>query len=157
MVTIPTESLVEARNLAVRFQKGAAFRGYVRERLRLVIPAALVYFVLVVAGTAAITAFLASGTSILVLPAFILAPFMLVGGCCVAAYLLFAWLELRALRRSLKHDLEPGALPPIPWALVGVFLGVPTLALLLVWWKVALPLIALAVATPFLFSHFDRG
>jgi hypothetical protein len=92
-----------------------------------------------------------------VLPAFLLAPFLLAGGYCVAAYLFFSWLEVRSLRRALKHDPDPRALPRIPWALVAAFLGIPLLALLIVWWKVGVPLAALGIATPFVYSHFDRS
>ena len=157
MLTIPTDSLVEARNLAVRFQKGTAFRAYVRERLPLVVPALVVFAVLVMASVAATTALLARSYSLLVLPAFLLAPFLLVGSSCVAAYLFFAWLEVRALRRSLTHAPQAGAFPRVPWALVAVFLGLPLLALVIAWWKVGLPLAALGVATPFVFAHFDRS
>jgi len=157
MVTIPTDSLVEARNLMVRFQKGTVFRGYVSARLRLVIPAALVFVVLVTAGAAATTVLLARAYSLLVLLAFLFAPFLLAGGYCVAAYLFFSWLEGRALRLSLKHDPDPRALPRIPWALAAVFLGVPMLALLIVWWKVGVPLVALGVATPFVYARLDRS
>jgi hypothetical protein len=156
MVSIPTDSLVEARNLALRFQKGAGFRGYVSERLQLVIPAGLVFTALVTAGAAATIAFLAGTYSFFVLPSFILAPFLLVGGYAVAAYLFFAWLEARALRHSLKHDLGADALPKIPWILAGVLLGIPLLVLVTFWWKLGLPLVALSVATPFAFARLDR-
>ena len=157
MLTIPTDSLMEARNLAVRFREGSVFRGYVRARLRLTIPAALVFAALVTAGVAATAVLLTKAHTMLVLPAFLLAPFLLAGGYGVAAYLFFSWLEVRALRRALKHDPDPRALPRIPWALVAAFLGIPLLALLIVWWKVGVPLVALGIATPFLYSHFDRS
>lgn len=157
MVTIPIDSLVEARNLAVRFQKVNAFRGYVRDRLHLVAPALLVFAALVTAGAAATISWLAGAHSMLVLPAFILAPFLLTGGYAVAAYLFFSWMETRALRRSLRHDIDPDALPPIPWVLVGVFLGVPLLVLATFWWKLGLPLIVLSAATPFVLARLDRG
>ena len=157
MLTIPTDSLVEARNLAVRFQEGSVFRAYVRARLRLVIPAALVFAVLVTVSTAATAVLFTWAHPMLILPAFVLAPFLLAGGICVAAYLFFSWLEGRALRHALKHDPDPRALPRIPWALAAAFLGVPLLALLIVWWKIGVPLVALGIATPFLYSHFDRS
>lgn len=156
MVTIPTDSLVAARSLFERWQKGKSFQDYVFDRLPLVIPAGVVYVVLVTAGVAATIAFMAGKYSAFVLPTFIIAPFLLVGGYAVAAYLFFSWLEALALRHALKHDLERGALPRIPWILIGVFLGVPLLVLATFWWKVGLPLIALAVATPFLYLRFDR-
>jgi len=156
-IVIPTESLVAARDLALRFRDGPVLRPYVRARLPLATAAALVFAVLVTAGVAATTVLLTRLYPPLVLPAFLLAPFLLAGGCCVAAYLFVSWLEFRALRRALHHDPGPRALPRIPWALVAAFLGIPLLALLIVWWKIGLPLVALGVATPFLYSHFDRA
>jgi hypothetical protein len=157
VITIPTDALVEAWNLLGRFQKSDVFRQYVEDRLRLVIPALAVYAVLVIAAVSATAIFISGSGAGFVLPAFILAPFLLAGSLCVAAYLFFAWLEGRALRHSLHHEPLHGLMPRIPWAYVAVFLAVPALVLLFVWWKTALFLIALGVATPFVFARLDRS
>jgi len=156
VITIPTDTLVAAWKLAERFQKSSVFRDYVLDRLRLVLPALAVYALLVTAAISATVNFVSGSGAGFVLPAFILAPFLFAGSLCVAAYLFFAWLEGRALRASLHHEARGGLMPRIPWAYVGVFLAVPALILLFVWWKLALPLFALAAATPFVFERLDR-
>ena len=57
-IVIPTESLVAARDLALRFRDGPVLRPYVRARLPLATAAALVFAVLVTAGVAATTVLL---------------------------------------------------------------------------------------------------
>ena len=156
VISIPTDALVEAWKLLERFQKSGVFRQYVVERLRLVVPALAVYGVLVIAAVSASAIFVSGSGAGFVLPAFILAPFLLAGSLCVAAYLFFAWLEGRALSATLHHEARGGMMPRIPWAYVGVFLGVPTLILLFMWWKIALLLFALGAATPFVFARLDR-
>jgi len=156
VISIPTDTLVAARDLLGRLQRGEPFRKYVEQRLELVIAALSVYAVCVVAGTAATAVFLAGPGAGLVLFAFILAPFFFAGGLAVAAFLFFSWLETRALRQTLHHDVKGGPLPRIPWGYVAVFLVVPALVLLLMWWKVALPLLLLAAGTPFAYKRFDK-
>ena len=156
-ITIPTDSIVDAWNLVGRFQKNSVFRDYVLDRLGLVLGALVIYAALVIAAVSATAVLIAGSGAGFVLPAFILAPFLFIGSLCVAAYLFFSWLEGRALRRALHHEPRHGTLlPKIPWVLAGVFLGVPALILLFVWWKVALILIALGLATPFVFARLDR-
>ncbi len=154
--TIPTDSLVEARKLLVRLQTVGPFRQYVFERRRLVIPALAIYAIFIIASTAATVVLLSGPAAGLVLFAFLLAPFLFVGSLGVAAYLFFSWLEIRSLRHTLHHDVKGSPLPRIPWAWVGVFLIAPSLFLLLEWWKVALPLLVLAVGTPFVYVRMDR-
>ena len=151
---IPTDSLVDARNLVQRFQKSASFRDYVLDRLQLVIPAGAVYLILTTAAVAASVVVLARGW--LVLPAFLLAPFLLAASYAVAAYLFFLWLEARALRKALGHGPAGPALPRLPWGYIAVFLALPLLILIVLWWMVALPLVALALATPLAFERLDR-
>ena len=153
-ITIPTESLVEAWNLVQRFQKSASFRDYVLDRPQLVIPAGIVFLALATAAVAATVFLLARGA--FVLPAFVLAPFLLAGTYAVSAYLFFLWLETRALRKALGHGPAGPALPPLPWGYIAVFLALPVFVLVVTWWMLALFLLILAVATPFAFAHFDR-
>jgi hypothetical protein len=83
---LPTETLSEARNLVHRFQEGAAFKLYVVRRMWLVIPAGLVILLVSLACAAATVLFLAAGSSWLALPAFLLAPFILIGSLFVQLY-----------------------------------------------------------------------
>ena len=157
VITIPTDALVDAWRLLERFQKNSVFRDYVLDRLQLVIPALAIYALLVIASISATAIFVSGSGAGFVLPAFILTPFILAGSLCVAAYLFFAWLEGRALRKALQHEpVHGGVMPRIPWAYVGVFLGVPALMLLFVWWKTALVLFALGAAVPLVFKRLDR-
>lgn len=156
-ITIPTDTLVEAWHLLERLQKAGVFQDYVFDRLRLVGPALAVYGALVIAATSATAVFVAGSGAGFVLPAFILAPFQFAGTLCVAAYLFFAWLEGRALRATLHHEARGGLMPRIPWGYVGVFLGLPGLLLLVVWWKAALFLFVLGAATPFVFERLDKA
>jgi hypothetical protein len=156
MITIPTDTLDDARNLLVRFQNVPAFRDYVLRRLNVLLPAGFVIALLIAAAVAATASLLIALNASLVLPAFLLAPLLFIAGCAIAAYLLLAWMEFLALGRSLRHAPDLHALSRIPWVLVGVFLIIPLLALATHWWKVGLPLIALGLAMPLLIAHFDR-
>ena len=157
VITIPTDALVDAWRLLERFRKNSVFRDYVLDRLQLVLPALAVYVVLVIASVSATAIFVSGSGAGFVLPVFILAPFLFAGSLCVAAYLFFAWLEGRALRKALHHEpVHGGVMPRIPWGYVAVFLAVPALLLLFVWWKTALVLFALGTAAPFAFARLDR-
>jgi hypothetical protein len=170
---LPTETLSEARNLAHRFQEGEAFRLYVLRRRWLVIPVGLVILLVGLACAAATVLFVAGGGSWLALPAFLLAPFILVGSLFVQLYVFFSWLESRALaqafgRRSKraqgalarwlakKTGADMGTFPPVPWILAAVVLVAPLAMLALAAPKVALLLIPLALLTPILYALFDR-
>jgi hypothetical protein len=118
-----------------RFQKSAILRRYLRARMRLVVPAALVFLAFSVACAAATVVFLADRSRYLALPALLLAPLVLVGSVCVQAYIFFSWLEQRALPQSPALD--------VPWGLA--------IALVL------LPLAALAVVSPWLAAGILLG
>lgn len=148
--TLPTKTFEEAFNLYERFQKGDMFRNYVAARKRLVIPALLAFLLLSIACTAASIVFIAGARSLLMLPALIAAPFILIGSLFVQCYVFFSWLENRALARG--H----AALPPVPWGLSAIFLFAPLVILIIVAWKVALPLILLATSAPVLLWQLDR-
>ena len=170
---LPTETLSEARNLAHRFQEGEAFRLYVLRRRWLVIPVGLVILLVGLACAAATVLFLAGGGSWLALPAFLLAPFILIGSLFVQLYVFFSWLESRALAQAFRRRAKPaqgafarwlakktgadlGTLPPVPWILAAVVLAAPLAMLALVAPMAALLLIPLALATPILYAVFDR-
>ena len=170
---LPIGTMWEARNLAARFTAGDAFRGYVRHRMHLVIPALLLILVIALSSTVASVVFAAGTRPLLVLMALILAPVIMLGSLFVQAYVFFAWLEGRALARMSAHRHKPargklatwlaiklhadlGDAPPVPWAMAALFVLVPMAILAYVAIKLALLLIVLAVLTPILYSRFDR-
>ncbi|HZP94135.1 MAG TPA: hypothetical protein VFB20_14825 [Burkholderiales bacterium] len=170
---LPVETLKEAQNLALRFQEGKAFRLYVLGRMRLVVPVVLLILVFGVACASAIVVFLAGLSSLLVLPAILLMPFVLVGSLFVLAYVFFAWLENRALAQTLKRGAKPpqgavaawlsrkfgvdmGTYPPVPWILAAIFLFVPLAMLATFALGIALILIVLAILAPIVYARFDR-
>lgn len=157
MVTIPVDTLVEAWNLAGRLQKGTRFRAYVERRLGLVLACLAVLALFVVAATSATAVFLSGTGAAFVLPAFLLAPFLLAGGLAVSTFLFLSWLEARALSRTLRHPPRGGLLPRVPWVLAAVFLVVPGLILVASWWRVGVPLACLAACVPFAFARLDRS
>ena len=170
---LPTETLSEALNLVHRFQEGEAFKLYVLRRLWLVIPVGLVIVLVSLACAAAAILFLAGGGSWLALPAFVLAPFILIGSLFVQLYVFFSWLESRALAQAFRRRARPaqaalarwlakktgadlGTLPPVPWILAGIVLAAPLAMLAFVAPKTALLLIPLALATPVFYAVLDR-
>ncbi len=148
--TLPTKTFEEALNLYERFQKGDMFKNYVVERKRLVIPAVLGFLLLSIACTGATIVFIAGARSLLMLPALIAAPFILLGSLFVQCYVFFSWLENRALAHG--H----AALPPVPWILAAIFLFAPLVILARVAWPAALALVVLAAVAPVLCWHLDR-
>jgi hypothetical protein len=170
---LPTATLSEARNLVHRFQEGEAFKLYVLRRMRLVIPAGLVILLVSLACAAATVLFLAGGGSWLALPAFLLAPLILVGSLFVQLYVFFSWLESRALAQAFSRRTRPaqgalarwlakktgadmGTFPRVPWILAAVVLFAPLAMLVLAAPRVGLLLIPLALLTPILYALFDR-
>jgi hypothetical protein len=170
---LPLETLSEAQNLAHRFKEGEGLRLYVLERKRLVIPAVLVIVIISIACAAGTVVFLAGAYSLLVLPALLLAPVILVGSLFVQMYVFFYWLENRALAQALGHRAKPatgmlaawlsrklgvnmGTLPPVPWILATFVLFAPLVMLAYFALKAALVLIVLAILMPILFARFDR-
>jgi hypothetical protein len=170
---LPTETLSEARNLVHRFQEGEAFKLYVLRRIWLVTAVGLIILVVSLACAAATVLFLAAGGSWLALPAFVLAPFILLGSLFVQLYVFFSWLESRALAQAFRRRAKPaqgtfarwlakktgadmGTIPPVPWILAAVVLAAPLAMLALVAPKIAFLLIPLALAAPVLFAVLDR-
>ena len=171
--SLSLKTFEEAYNLAERYQKGDAFRLYVAERMHLVIPAVVAFLLVSIACTAATVVFLVGSRSWLMLPSLVLAPLILIGSLFVQVYVFFSWLELRALARALGHAAKPAAgplpawlpkipvvnsgnIPPVPWSLAAIFLFAPLVILVIVAWKVALPLILLAALAPVLCWRLDR-
>ncbi len=170
---LPLGTLLEAKKLADRYREGEGVRLYVLERKWLVIPPVLLMVLISIACASGTVVFLAGAYSLLVLPALLLAPVVLVGSLFVQIYVFFYWLENRALARALGHRAKPahgtlaawlsnklgadmGKVPPVPWILATVVLFAPLAMLAYFALNVALVLIVLAIVAPILFARFDR-
>jgi len=169
--TLLLDPVNEAMNLVRRYQEGRGFRGYVRERMSLLVPVGLLMLVTSLACAAATVLYLGGTRSLVVLLAILLVPFVLAGSAFVQAYVFAAWLEGRALAKALHrkpavlgpistklHEagIDLGSPPPVPWVLAAIFLALPLTMLWLVMPKLALLLIALHVIVPFAFARLDR-
>jgi len=168
---LPLETLQEAANLYNRYQAGAGFKAYLRDRMNLVYVMVALFVVAAIVCTAGTVVALAGARAFLMLFALMLAPFILLGNLFVQGYVFFGWLENRALAEGLKHQLERegpvkrflrrhlkaqmGKFPPLPWLLVAVFLLLPLAATASVFPKVALGLAAAYAAAVILYARID--
>ena len=164
--------LTETQNLWQRFQRGGAFRNYVRHRLLLVVPSLLIFVMFSVATAAATVIELGGTRSILVMVGLLAAPLLLLGSLFVQVFVFLQWLENRAISQATHHQAktvkeELRNVPSTLWAVVKGFpivIQVIGAALLLgplvfVWAmsaKVALLLVVLVAATPAAYSVLDR-
>jgi hypothetical protein len=150
--------LKDARRLISRLQDGEAFRGYVEDRLRLVLPVIALALLASFACAAATAIFFIELSSWLALPAFLLAPVALAGSLYVQVVAFLLWVESRALAQALGHRPR-GALgeqPRLPW-LAAPALLVPLALLASLAPLVALVLVAALALAPALYVRFDRG
>ena len=86
-----TDVFTEARNLAQRYEKGDAFRHYVRARAALVLPVLLLLFAFSIA--LGLGLFGVMGTSRFgIFLAMVLVPLVLLGSFALQAFVFFAWL-----------------------------------------------------------------
>jgi len=168
----PLTTLQDAANLYNRYQAGAGFRIYIRDRASLVMPMAVLIVLTAIACTAGTVVCLAGARAFLMLFVLLLAPFVLIGSVFVQSFLFFGWLENRALAKGLGHRLEPegpvkrwlrkqlraemGKFPPVPWLFAAVFLLLPLLMTAAVAPQVAAALVAVYAAAVVLFARFDR-
>jgi hypothetical protein len=168
---LPLETLQEAANLYNRYQAGAGFKAYLRDRMNLVYVMVALFVVVAIVCTAGTVVALAGARAFLMLFALILAPFILIGNLFVQSYMFFGWLENRALAEGLKHQLDRegpvkrflrkhlkaqmGRFAPVPWLLAAVFLLLPLAATASVFPKVALGLLAACVVAVILFARID--
>ena len=170
---LPLQTLSDAQDLAIRYKKVEGLQIYVRERKRLVIPAVVLIVIISIACAAGVVVFLAETYSLLVLPALLLAPVILVASLFVQMYVFFYWLENRALAQALGHrpkaargvlaawllkklGVDMGTPPPVPWILAAVVLFAPLVMLAFVELTAVLVLIVVAILMPILFARFDR-
>jgi hypothetical protein len=168
----PLATLQEATNLYNRCQSGAGFRTYLKARINLVVAMGALVVLTSIACTAGTVVSLAGARAYLMLFALLLAPFILVGSLFVQWFLLFGWLENRALATGLGHRLEPegrvqrwlrkqlhadlGKLPAIPWLFAAVFLLLPLLMTAAVAPKLAAALVLVYAGAVVLFARLDR-
>jgi hypothetical protein len=164
--------LTETQNLWQRFQRGGAFRTYLAPRLRLVIPALVVFVAYSVATTAATVITLGGTRSILVLVGLLGAPVILLGSLYVLVFVFMLWLENRAIAhathripKSTKKDVIGAfsslravakAFHPAVQAAGVVFLLVPLGFLAALSTGIAILMLALVLATPAAYAALDR-
>ena len=164
--------LAETQGLIQRFQHGNAFRQYLRERLRLVVPALVIFVAFSVATTAGTVITLGGTRSILVLIGLLTAPFILAGSLYVQLIAFFLWLENRAIARATHHTARTAkeeltgtlaglwtlakGFSPIVVAVGAAILLVPLAFLAHLSAGVAFLLLLLVAATPFGYALLDR-
>jgi len=166
-------TLNDAVALAQRYREAEGFRAYMRSRLRLVVPAlALILLTGFACAMAAVLLFIGP-RPLAAIAGLLLAPVMLAGSLFVQLYVFFAWLEERALARSLGHRTGPapgrfaawterklradlGRLPRVPWVLATLFLFLPIAVLTELAPKSAALLVVLLALAPILYARFDR-
>ena len=161
----------EGMNLVRRYQDGQGFRSYVKQRSALLAPIGLLMLLTSIALAGGLVMYLGGTRSFLVLLSMLIAPFVLIGALFVQAYVFVSWLEARALAHALhrkprakgpvsalllKHGIDLGSMPPVPWVLAAVFLVLPFAMLWLVSPKLALGLVVLHVAAPLVYARLDQ-
>ena len=169
---LPLATIQDAANLYNRYQAGAGFKTYLKDRMNLVYVMGALIVLTAVALTAGTIVSLAGARAYLMLFVLLLAPVVLIGSLFVQSFVFFGWLENRALAKGLGHRLEPegpvkrwlrkqlhaemGKFPPMPWLLVAAFLALPLLMTAAVVPTVAAVLVAVYAAAVVLFARFDR-
>ena len=146
--------LEDAQNLIGRFKQSAHFRKHVNDRAPLIIAVAAVLLLASAAITVGTVLFLGGKSSALVLLGMISAPFLLLGSLAVQLYLLFSWLEERAMAPVAGR--KPNPVPPIPVAPAVVFILIPFIGLVLLTWKAALGLLFIVALTIGGYALLDR-
>jgi len=171
-VQLPLETIQEAANLYNRYQAGAGFKTYLKDRMNLVYVMVALMVLTAVALTAGTIVSLAGARAYLMLFVLLLAPFLLIGAAFVQAFVFFGWLENRAIAKGLRHAMEPegpvkrwlrknlsaeiGKFPPLPWILVGIFLLLPLALTAAVAPKIAAAVVLVDAAAVILFARVDR-
>ena len=137
------------------------------------IPALVLIVLTGFACTMATVMLLLGPRPLLALLGLLLAPVVLAGSLFVQLYVFFAWLEERALARSLGHRTGPapgkfaawterklgadlGRMPRVPWVLAAIFVLAPIAILTQLAPKSAALLIVLLVLWPILYARLDR-
>lgn len=141
------ETAGAAHALFRRYEKGTAFRIYLKRHSLEVLVAALVLVAISLACTAATIVFVGGMSAWRVFLALLLAPLVLAANLGMLLYVLFAWLETRAI---------PAPLPEPPWVPLAALVGVPFLMLAWLSWPAALAAAALAAALPFVYLRLEQ-
>ena len=152
-----------------RYERGPAFRAYVKAHgLELVIATAAIAIIAVTITGAAIV-FVGGNRRWAVLLAIIAAPALLIASLGLLLYVFFSWVETRVaplappthpatiwLHQKLGANL--GSRPPeVPWPLVALFLGVPLLMTTWLSWITALLMLLLAAAVPVGYARMGQA
>jgi type IV secretory pathway TrbD component len=95
--------LTETQNLWERFQRGGAFRVYLSHRLRLVLPALVIFLAYSVAVTAGTVITLGGTRSFLVLVGLLSAPVILISNLYILVFVFLLWVENRAIAHATHH------------------------------------------------------
>lgn len=163
--------LNDGMSLVRRYQTGEGFRAYVKDRMPLLLPIGLLIGFTSLACAASTVLYLGGTRSVLVLFAMLLVPIVLAGSFFVQAYVFANWLESRALARALhrkpahsgaialqlrRAGIDMGTMPPVPWMLAVVFLGLPFAMLFQVAPSFAALLVFLHIVAPLAFARLDR-
>jgi hypothetical protein len=151
-----------------RYQRGAAFRNYVKKHGVELLVAALVLAAVAAACTGATVVLVGGTSSWRVLLALIAAPLVLLANLGLLLYVFFSWVEARAVTTPRPHGrlgawlhaklrANLGAPPPVPWALAALFVGLPFLMLAWLSWPMALGLALLVALLPVLYARVDHA
>lgn len=161
----------EGMSLVRRYQEGQGFRTYVKQRTALLAPIGLLMLLTSLALAGGLVMYVGGTRSIVVLLAMIVAPFVMIGALFVQVYVFVSWLEARALAHALrrkphakgpmsalllKHGMDLGSMPPVPWVLAALFIVLPFTMLWLVSPNLALGLVVLHVAAPLVYARLDQ-
>lgn len=165
--------LDDALGLARRYRDLDAFRDYLGERARLVLPASLLIVVTAVALGLTPVMLLVGTRAFSALAGLLLAPVVLVGSLFVLALVFFSWLEERSLARTLGHRTgrapgpvarwlkkklraDLGRAPRVPWLMAAVFVALPFAVLAAQAPAIAATLALLLAAAPIVYARLDR-
>ena len=134
--------------LLQRYQKGAAFRGYLKRHGLEVLVATLVLACIALACTGATIVFVGGTSAWRVFLALLLAPVVLAANLGMLLFVFFAWLETRAV---------PAPRLELPWVPLAVFVALPLLMLAWLAWPAALAATVLLAALPFVYLRLEQA
>ncbi|HMA87567.1 MAG TPA: hypothetical protein VKP89_02355 [Burkholderiales bacterium] len=170
---LPGNVIAEARQLALSLRRDEQVRRYALTRIWLIIPAALIFFLIATACAMGTARFLDQlfeqpMNGWLVASVLVLGLFVWFAALMSQLYALFSWLEARALRESQaglpptaqgvgKLDARSGSTRAKSSAwLIAVFVVVPLFALAAVSPAVAIALVAVGIFAPILYTLIDQ-
>jgi hypothetical protein len=154
--------------LVQRYQRGAAFRNYVKAHGVELLVAVLVLIAIALACTGATIVFVGGTSSWRVFLVLVAAPLMLIANLGLLLYVFFSWVEARAVTAphprgkvgawvQAKLGANRGAPPPVPWVPAALLVGLPFLMVLWLSWPTGLVLLLLAAGLPVLYARADQA